>query len=472
MRIGKFLVNIFNFVFIANTFQLFAQVDFSSKQIIDGVAIFRDTADPLLFYYEPGDLILNTTANGEPDFNFLDLRYTGTKCSSDSGEKKFMSIVQFGVTMQKIPSEKLKNIKSALKKHGRYTLKPLPISHINTRLIIPVEKNNQKRHEPIENEGILEANDKSGFSSSNSFWTKRTYTIRLNQYESQLLNQQLKDNLLGINLNYVYHSNVSVNNEQITGSKELVEKFEKDSLNDTSKNIQNRVIKSNTLTINVNTKKYPDIIKQVDLNEEIPPTYAAIEVKCYDFKENLRPELYMKTIEIEATSVSNDKKIKIKTKFRKKYSDLYSQSINFPYAVNMNAPMRYRITEITKNGDRSISEWIYKPECNSIIDITSSQNEQNIKNEIIDIEMNPTIFEDESITKVKFNLHYFQQEKQKTKTLTFSSNDDLPLKSIRFAHDKNSSISYSISKNTSLDEELIIIEKKEIKENYIYFNNI
>jgi hypothetical protein len=473
MRVGQFLVNIISFVFIANTYHLFAQADFSSKQTIDSVAIFRDTADPLLFYYEPGDLILNTTANGNPDFKFIDLRYTGTKCSNDIDEKSFMSIVQFGVIMKKITPETLQKIKSYLKKYGRIKLKPLLISQIDTRLILPVENNKQKRHQAFSDEGTLEANDKSGFSSSKAFWTKRTYTIKLNKYESQLLNTQLKEQLLGISLNYIYYSKVWMpDKEQINGSKEITEQLDKNSEKEESDNIENRIIKSNTLTINIDTKKFPDLIKQVDLNEEIPPTYAAIEVKCHDFKENLRPELYMKTVEIEAVSVNNGKKINIKTKFRKKYTDLYSQFINFPYAVDMNAPMRYRFTEINIDGKRTVSDWIDKPECSSIIDVTSTQDEQKIINSIIDIETNSSIFEDESISKLEFKLYYSLQGKPKTKTLFFSKEDDFPLKSIRFNTDKEALKFYTITKHLSEEETPIVGEKIEFNENYIYLNNL
>ena len=470
MRIGKFLVNII-FVFIANASILIAQVDFSSKQLINGVAIFRDTADPLLFYYEPGDLTLNTTKNGAPDFRFIDLRYTGTKCSDDVGEKNFMSMVQFGVVMKEIAPDALQAIKSKLKKYGRYSLKPLPISHIDTRLILPVENNTQKRHQPINNDGVLEANIKDGFSSSKAFWTKRTYTIKLNKYESQLLNTQLKEKLLGINLNYVYHANVWMPNEDISGSKELKEQFEKDSIVDESSNIQNRIIKSNTLTITIDTNKYPDLIKQIDINEEIPPTYAAIEVRCHDFKENLRPELYLKTVEIEATSVNNGKKITIKTNFKNKYTDLYSQYIYFPYAVDMNAPMRFRVTEINTSGERTISDWIDKPECSSIIDVTSSKKEQKITNEIIDIEIDSSLFEDETVTKVAFNLSYTLQGIQKTETITFKKNDNLPLQSIRYAVDKNTLKFYTITKHLSGEDTPVTENKKELNENYIYINN-
>ncbi|WP_143569716.1 hypothetical protein [Tenacibaculum agarivorans] len=473
MRIGKFLVNISIFVFIVSTFNLFAQPDFNSKQILEGVAIFRDNADPLLFYYEPSKLILNTTKDGHPDFKFLDMRYTGSKCYGDEGEKQFMSLIQFGVILQKIDPKIKKRIQSKLKKYGRIKLKPLPISHIDTRLILPVESNTNSKNVILDDDGSLEANDKSGYSSSKSYWTKRIFTVRLNKHESQLLNTQLKDKLLGINLNYTYHSNVWMpNKEQVLGSKEFRDQFEKEeNEEDENKNIQNRIIGSNTLTIHIDTNKYPDIIKQIDLNEEIPPTYAAIEIKCHDFLENLRPELYMKIVEIEAVSVDNEKPIKIKTTFRKKYTDLYTQHINFPYAVDMNMTMRYRITEIDTNGERSVLDWMEKPECESIIDVTSTREEQTIVNTIIDIELNHEIFEDESVSKIEFKLLYTLQNQKKTETLTFLKDDDISLQSIRYNIDKNTKVFFTLTKY-DLEKNTIPSDKKLLTEKYLYINDM
>ncbi|MDY8138118.1 hypothetical protein [Aquimarina sp. 2201CG5-10] len=470
MRISQFSANII-FVFILCSFNLLlAQPEYSSKQLIEGIAIFHDKTDPLLFYYQPGDLILNHTDNGDPDFRFLDMRYTGSKCYNDIGEKGFMSIVQFGVTMKKIEANVLKNIKIQLKKRGAIKLKPLPISHINTRLILPVEGNDEKKYETIDNDGALEANDKSGYTSSKSFWTKRTYTVKLTKYESQILSKQLKDDLLALNLSYSYYSDVWINDEQINGSKELLEQFKKDSIVDDQNNLQNRVIKSNTLTIGIDTKKYPKAIKQIDLNEEIPPTYAAIEVKCHDFLEELRPDLYMKIIEVEAITVNNNKTTQIETKFLRKHKDLYTQHINFPYAIQMNAPMRYRVTEIDINGERTISKWKDKPECSSIIDVTSTDKEQKITNEIVDVEIDNQIFDNESFTKLEFYLFYSINNKIQSQELIFSDSDDIPLQSIRYKKDKSTPIYYLIKKHT-IDGETIIENETELTDNYLYISN-
>ena len=98
----------------------------------------------------------------------------------------------------------------------------------------------------------------------------------------------------------------------------------------------------------------------VYINEEIPASYAVIELKCYDFIEELRPDLYMKVVEVEATTMDNEKTTISETKFSRKQQDVYTKHIQFPYAIQMSAPMRYRITEISINGEKTIFNWKIK----------------------------------------------------------------------------------------------------------------
>ncbi|GGD11473.1 hypothetical protein [Hyunsoonleella pacifica] len=467
MRVSQSSIRII-FVFTLCIFNLLsAQPEFGSREEIEGIVIFHDKTSPLLFYYEPGDLILDKTANGTPDFRFLDMRYTGTKCYDDIGEKRFKSLLQFGVVMKKIEPETLKRIKTRLKKHGNIKIKPLPISHINTRLILPVENN---KYATIDHDGALEAADKSGFSSSKSFWTKRTYTVSLTKYESQLFNKQLKNKLIGLSLNYSYNANVWFPNEEsISGSRDVKAHFEKDSVLDTANNIKNKIVKNNTLSIEIDTDKFTEVIKQIDLNEEIPPTYAAVEVKCYDFTENLRPELYMKIIEVEAVSVNNSEPITYKVKFLEKHPSLFTQHINFPYAVNMNLPMRYRVTEIDTNGKRKILDWVEKPECSSVIDVTSVSKEQKIVNNVLDVEIDKAYFDDEITHTIEFQLIYHYNNQITTQTLVFQKEDNIPVKSIHYKSDKESEVLYT-TKRKNENDEVSASDEKILQDDYIFIN--
>ncbi|MFD0861684.1 hypothetical protein ACFQ1M_05665 [Sungkyunkwania multivorans] len=466
MRVGRFLITIFVF---ASSFSLsLAQPNYQSKRQIEGITVFHDKSDPQLYYYEPGDLILKVTENDTPDFQFLDMRYTGSKCYDDAGEKSFLSLVRFGVTMNKVDPKTLQKIKSTLKSRGRATLKPLPLSAIDTRLILPVESNSEKSYQVLGEDGTLEADSKSGYSTSKAYWTERTYTVKLNKHESQLLNQQLQDNLLGLNLSYSYYADVWLPEEEITGSKELISEFEKDSTLQEDDPIKNRIVKNNTLSINIDTKKYPGAIKQLDLNEEIPPAYAAIEVKCYDFTEDLRPDLYMKIVEVEGVTVDKTKRTIIETKFLRKHSDLNTKHIQFPYAVRIDASMRYRITEVDINGIRMVHDWKDKEECSSIIDVTSTNEQQKVATKEVDIEMDMTSFTEASLSKVEVYIGYIFNNTAQVETITFKETDELPVQFLAMKHDKDTPLYYLVKKYDSDGNLIAGKEARQLTDNYLY----
>ena len=345
---------------------LLAQPDVTSRKELNGTNVFQDMTDPFLYYYEPGELLLSHNSNGKPDFQFLDMRYTGTKCYKDQGEKNFMSLLQFGVEMKKITADNIKAIKRALKDRS-IKLVPMPISPIRTQLVIASIENDEEK---IAKDGALDATTKAGYSTSKSYWTKRSFTIKLNNHESQVLNDQLRNGRLGISLAYDYYADVKKDNDmEAAGSEELIE-----SLTEEHTEVQvteNRIVKSDVLPISIDVEQYPEAIKQMDLNEEVPPAYAGTEIRCYDFKNNLRSDLYIKIVEIQAQSVNNEKEVTVTTKFLKNHSDIHTKHISFPYAMYVNAPMRYRVIEITIDGDRTVSEWKNKESCSAVIDITT-----------------------------------------------------------------------------------------------------
>lgn len=365
MRVGVILLKSLLVVTIHFTNALFAQPDYTSKKAINGIQIFQDSTDPHLYYYEPGVLMLAQNGDGKPEFQFIDMRYTGSKCYNDQGEKNFMSLVQFSVEMKKVNADDLRAIK---KKLMNINLVPLPITHIQTKLVITSIENSE---ESVSKEGSLEATSKAGYSNSKAFWTKRSFVVKLNNHESQVLNDQLNNDRLGMSLAYAYHADFKKNEGiEVLGSEELLE-----SLSEKDKGIQelaeNRMFKSDAIPISIDIKKYPDAIKQLDLNEGMPPAYAGTEIRCYDFKNKLRPDLYMKIVEIQAQSVNNEKEVVVEAKFLKNHSDINTKHISFPYAIYINAPMHYRITEITTEGERTVSAWMNKESCSSVIDITT-----------------------------------------------------------------------------------------------------
>ncbi len=443
-----------------------AQPNLDLKSEINGVTIFQDHTNPMLFYYQPGKLVLALKKNGVPDFQFLDMRYTGTKCYNDQGDKNFMSILQFGVEMKPIDSKLYKTLKNSLPRPYA-KLQPLPLSHILTKLVMTNIADNKETQ--IAKEGNLEAAGKEAYSSSKSFWTKRNFVIRLNKFESQALVHQLQKNLLGISLDYSYFADFKRKQDfEASGTKELIESIT-ESLKDEVENTENRTVKSDVLPIYVDLEKYPNALKQIDLNEQIPPAYAGLEVRCYDFSNEIRPDLYMKVVEIEAESVDRKRTIKVSTKFSKKHRDLSSKHIAFPYAVYVNSPMRYREISYNINGEKEVSEWTSKLECNSLIDITTPIEKQNsiVKNVEVFIDRK-TLFSN-SLTQIEVVFLCVFNGVLKTKVVSFMADGDLMDQAIKLVSDKNTDIYYKIRR--SYTEKKTIAEPILLEEDYLFISD-
>ena len=137
--------------------------------------------------------------------------------------------------------------------------------------------------------------------------------------------------------------------------------------------LDTRVVKAGAFEVIIDTEKWPDLISKVDINEQIPPDYAAINVYCYDFNNELRQDLAQKKIEIEATGVGGGK-VTLKYTFRNNTPDIYVCDLKFPYAVRIDTTYRYRVTEITTGGYINRTEWITQGSWHEILDITSKSD--------------------------------------------------------------------------------------------------
>ncbi|WP_340200873.1 hypothetical protein [Ascidiimonas sp. W6] len=465
MRVFQWYTSIFLVMLLVNLCN--SQPLKGSKRIIEGIAVYTDAENPRLYYYEPGELMLAVDGSGKPDFQFLDLRYTGNKCNADIGTKNFMSLVQFGIEMKKMSPAVRKLI---IKKLGRAELKPLPLSSIATRLILPKETTEANSYQPIGTDGSTQATSAKGYNSTTAYWSKRYFTTRLNKHESQLLNKQLTNGHLGLSLSYSYYVKMMLPEEAtVSGSEEFRELVaEKDSISEENA-LQNVLINSHTISIEIDTEKHPDAIKQIDLNEEIPPSYAAVEIKCYDFSKGLRPDLYMKILEVEAISVNNDKPIITKLQFTKKDTDIFTRYLNFPYAVQTSKPMRYRISEISKKGEKQTFEWIEKPDCTSVIDISAKIEDQKTEEYAVDIELNADLFA-EGIERIEVQFSFILNGKNKNQITIFSPDEPL-LKTLIFEKDKNTEISYKTNIENSEETNQEIVEKT-VTDTYIYVNSL
>lgn len=431
-----------------------AQPVLSSEQTIAGYKLYRDFKKPNLFYFAPGDLKLARETNGNPKFHLLEMRYTGTSCYADQGNKRFTNIVQFTVLMEKMEQEALKAIKNALRRQRRQlVLRPLPIRSIESFLVSPVGSSDEGSTEylKIGEGGSFETAGAGGNSTRNAYWTERTFSLKLENYEAQLLWKQVESGKLALSLAYAFYADVipgAMGRISVSGDRESVadfkEKFNAGDLvqpEDTS--LTTQLVKANAFAISIDVEKWPEALKKVDINEEVPPAYAALEVKCFDFADGLRPDLSIKIIEIEATAV-NGRLVSISTKFLRSQAELSTRNIYFPFAVRMDKPMRYRITEYTLEGDRTISEWKTKKACAGLIDITTAAGRNAIDKKSVEIEIDKEGFMEKEIKQIIFTVKYAINDRQYRQQIKLETTDLLPIAGLSFRYNKDKAVKYSL----------------------------
>jgi hypothetical protein len=427
--------------FLLCSLQSSAQPVLSSEQQIDGIRIFEDFKTQGSYYYAPGELNLALENNGQPRFQLLEMRYTGSSAYGDRQKKQFLNMVQLTISMEGISSARLNRLKSKIGSSGA-SLRPLPIRNIEAFLVTPFG-GNDAGYKRIGKSGSFQSENNSGKTTKSGFWTERTFTLKLENHEAQLLWEQIETGKLALSFGYAFYADVipgqTKGDYNISGNydstfvKNLDEAMSEALQPDT--NLVTQIIQSNAFPISIDVKQWPELLKKVDINEEVPPAYAALEVKCYDFADNLRPDMALKSIEIQATGVGG-RMIKLPAKrFSRSQPDLHTLQIRFPYAVKMNKPLRYKVTEYSLEGSKSESEWVTKDNWTEIIDITTDIDNNKLAKKTLEIECDPTDWEAVGIQKVAFVVKFHLDGKLQKRAISIAKEDPLPIKFLTFIYD-------------------------------------
>ncbi len=366
-------------VIVLISFNAFTQPKKSSRRNIDGVIIYQDILIKTRYYYVPYGLKLVVNKEGRPHFKFIQMRYTGTKVTENENSKSFRSLLSFRVA-NNIPSKTTINaIILKLRSEGAniQDLQLIAISNLDAELVYAKNEVTDTISKSLKN-GFFENTENN---STTQNWKERDFILRLDNEEAQLFRESLQNNRPIISLNYAFLARFESDDfDKIitTGSAEFVKKFERDNKKGKSNknDLTEVVINGGSLSIDINTKKWPDLIKQIDLNERVPAEYAALDVYCYDFNNAIRDDLDSKRIEIKAISV-NGKEVVFKNTFNRGQPDIYAKNIKFIYAVKLSKPYQYRVTQVYKDGTSMQTDWITKKQWHGILDITTSQKIEN-----------------------------------------------------------------------------------------------
>ncbi|MEZ4824926.1 MAG: hypothetical protein R3C61_01330 [Bacteroidia bacterium] len=464
------------FLLAAYSFSLItAQPVISGKKVLEGFEIYPDFKVAGLYYYAPGILTLATESNGKPQFQLVEMRYTGTACTDDQGAQRFLNLAQFTVRMAPMSAATLNLIRQKLPPSRTLTLKPLPIRYIESFLVTAVGKN-------AEDEPGLQRLAKgnsfgaeSGSGNGGTYWTERTFTLKLDNYEAQLLWDQIESGKLSVSFGYAFYADAVFGNLaeiRISGDRESVNELNEtlsaeDLVQETDTTVTPMAIRSDAFGIVIDVKKWPEALKKLDINEGMPPAYPAVQVACYDFSDDLRPDLSLKKIEVEAVGVGGQPLAPISARFSKGNPDLNMVNLNFPFAVRMDRPMRYRVISFSQAGEKITGSWIEKESCAGLIDITTEADNNKIERINAEFEVDTEGMQVAALTEAECLISYTMADKPVKQLLRFSAGDALPFQSLTFACQDDQPVIFQVSWKKQ-DGTIIRGPRQNLTEDYYY----
>ncbi len=364
------------------------QPSIHSAFMIGEEKIFRDIKKTNLYYYIPFDYKLLTDASGKPSFSLIQMRYTGKQPTGDAGIIKYNNLLQFKIGVDGSQQKKVSVLKTSLKAiNASAELQMLPVRKFFSVLVFALS--DDTAFQTADSVGLVkvnltEATDENA-AINNSYWNERIVSLRLSNIDAELVETALKNNQSAMSFSYaIYTAFTEKTSPDISISgrgklrKQVADYFQNEinPAKDTALRIT--LIKADAIGLGVDINQWPDLIQKIDINERVPARYALFDVYCYDFNNDLRPDLYQKKIEIKATSVKGPD-ITTVYSFRQSQPDVYAKSIRFIYAVRLDKPFYYRTTEINYEGEIVMSEWIQRNEWSDLLDITSPPEKIKVK---------------------------------------------------------------------------------------------
>lgn len=360
-------------------FNLLAQPVISRKELINGIGIYPDSKNKAVYYYAPGDIVLATDNFGVPLYKFFQMRYTGSLATGDQGKLNYRSILEFTVQMKHLDEGTIAGINKTLQlRTPKAELHPVPIQRMEAGLVYALDQAGQEKGKATTVTGgqFEQSNDEG---SADELWTERMFTLSLDNVSSQLLWSTLEKGQTVMSLCYSFYTKGVVDSlpEVVMTSSGNVPDELKDELTDYVEEAKADTLKKTVLIkasatgLTVDITKAADRVKKIDINENrIPPDYAVLDIRCYDFNNNLRPDLYAKRLEAVATGMDG-KEVKQTVTFYSSAPDIYYSGLRFKYAVKMDRPLKYRIVEIKNDTAPLYGKWVEQKSWNKLIDITT-----------------------------------------------------------------------------------------------------
>lgn len=358
-----------------------AQAVLGTGKLVAGLKVFSDWKNPSKRYVAPGTLQLVKANDGTPELSFLQMVYVGTAASGDQGTFRTRSILSFKVRLERPTPAQLEAVKAKiLQDEGKaVTLTVLPLRGLQAQLnYVPAgdpagsEAGNPPPI-PIQGSGSIEESSPSSTPApaAADVWVERTFTLVPDDASSQVLWGALKAGTCAFSLSYSVMGDATEEMNRVESSDPNMAQTTKP----TSKVL---TVFTDTLPIQIDPQRDKDKLKQIDINQSVPPGYASLRIFCVDFNNQLRPDLALKIVEIQAVGV-NGKPLESRVAFSAKDADVSSASIKFKFAVDLRKAYRFRTVEVGADGSSTTSSWTTGKPWGQLLDVTSPPEKRPAK---------------------------------------------------------------------------------------------
>lgn len=331
----------------------------STARLVGSLTIYADHAKPNLYYYAPGKLQMKIGADGAPDVTFLILRYTGNAASGNSGTINFHSYLSFHVGWED-QSAKIKTALGQLQVRNKTAqLLPLPIRKSLSSVIAMALEGGLLR--TISGGSFVE----EGKPEEAGNFTEKSVLLCPDSLSSEAFWDIMQAGRSPIALNCELKAEVF---EQPPSKSGLHGEVSKPVL---------ITVATDSVSIALDPKKHPSRFIRGDLGESAPKDYPVMQILCFDFANNNRPNLFSKSIEIEATGVTG-KILRRVVRFRASNPAASVAIFRFDAAVSLKKPYRYRILTVDEKGNSVEGKWQTGKPWPVALDITTQPDEKNI----------------------------------------------------------------------------------------------
>jgi len=351
------------------------------KERMHGLEIYPDIRNKSVFYYGPGDVEIQRDETGKPNILFLNMRNIGTAATGNQGKMSFKSLLDIALRYHFPSSGQLDSIRADLKTrcNCKPELKAMAVRKMNAVLVYALIGDEKNAKPAATGKDIHIESAEEEREGEEGFWNERTMSASLDPFSAQALAAAFDKGQVLMSIGYAIYADgfasdsstakVSFSGDLAGMMDSLVFGDEDQAEPDTSTHIA--LVKSNVLSVVADLKKYPGILKKVDMNELwAPPAYAALDIRCYDFNNALRDDLYAKKVEVEAAGMDG-RPVKQSVSFFSGSPDVYTEGVRFKYAVRMDKPYKYRVVEIKNDAAPLFGKWIQRNDWHTIIDVTT-----------------------------------------------------------------------------------------------------